>query len=175
MSIGRAQRAHRQNDCGLLKLGHPIAPLVPADNSSVFLFVKSKPLKNKAASKAKSKRPPSRAEWLAMRPLRNPQLGWHEDDSHVVLTIQRATNWKTKLLGLLVPIPDEKTVVLDKIGTDVWKMLDGETTVGQIAKTLARSYQIEPREAELSLQQFFKELGRRGYVGFWVEDKAQTS
>jgi hypothetical protein len=39
-----------------------------------LLFVKTKPSRNQAVSKAKSKRPPSRAEWLAMRPLRNPQL-----------------------------------------------------------------------------------------------------
>lgn len=139
--------------------------------------MKTKPSKNQAKAKGQSKRTPTRGEWLAMRPLRNPKLEWHEDkdNGHIVLTIQRVTNWKTRVLGLMVPIPDEKTVVLDKIGTDVWKMLDGKNTVGQIAKALARSYQIEPREAELSLQQFFKELGRRGYVGFWVEDTAQTS
>jgi len=131
----------------------------------------------KEKTKAQSKRTPTRAEWLALRPLRNPKLEWHEDkdNGHIVLTIARISSWKTKILGLMVPIPDEKTVVLDKIGTDVWKMIDGKTTVGQIAKELARSYQIEPREAELSLQQFFKELGRRGYVGFWVEETTQTS
>jgi hypothetical protein len=117
----------------------------------------------------------NRAELLALRPLRNPKLEWHEEDGHVVLVIKRAHSWRTRALNLLFPLPEEKRVALDKIGTDVWRLLDGKNTVGQIAKLLAREYKIETREAELSLQQYFKELGRRGYVGFWVEEDPKSS
>ena len=41
--------------------------------------------------------------------------------------------------------------------------------IGEIASRLAAKYQIGTREAELSLQQFFKEIGRRGYVGFAMQ------
>jgi hypothetical protein len=112
----------------------------------------------------------SRAEWLALRPLRNPKLEWHEENGQIILVIKRTSNWKTRALNLLFPLPEEKRVALDKIGADVWRLLDGSNTIGHIAKTLAKQYQIEPREAELSLQQYFKELGRRGYVGFWIEE-----
>ena len=56
-----------------------------------------------------------------------------------------------------------------QIGTDVWRLIDGTRNIGQIARELAAQHQIEKREAEVSLQQFFKELGRRGYIGFAVE------
>jgi hypothetical protein len=131
-------------------------------------------LGQKIGRKSKAKLTPSRSEWLKLRPLRNPQLEWHEEDGEIILVIKRAHNWKTRLLNLLFPLPEEKRVALDKIGADVWRLLDGQNTVGQIVKTLAGKYQIEPREAELSLQQYFKELGRRGYVGFWIEENSAT-
>ena len=119
--------------------------------------------------KAKEKATPSRRQWLALRPLRNPQLEWSDENDAVVLHIKRVKNWKTQMLNLLIPIPSEHTVELDKIGTDVWRLIDGTRNIGQIARELAEQHQIEKREAEVSLQQFFKELGRRGYIGFAVE------
>lgn len=129
-----------------------------------------KPAASKVAAgvgkKGKNKPKPARREVLALRPHRNPALEWWEEEGQVVLEIKRARNWKTRLLNLFVPLPTDKRIVLDAIGGDVWRMMDGQTDVGQIANTLARKYQLTPREAELSLQQFFKELGRRGYVAF---------
>ena len=112
---------------------------------------------------------PSRREWLALQPMRNPRLEWHEEEGVVVIEIRRAQNWKTRLLNLVFPLPELHRVALDQIGSIVWRAVDGEATVEQIAKKLARELQIERREAEVSLQQFFKELGRRGYIGFKVE------
>ena len=123
----------------------------------------------KTAEKAQAKATPSRRQWLALRPLRNPQLEWRDEDDTVILEIKRVKNWKTQMLNLLIPIPSEHTVELDRIGTDVWRLMDGTRTIGQIARDLAEQHQIEKREAEVSLQQFFKELGRRGYIGFAVE------
>ncbi|MDQ3814684.1 MAG: PqqD family protein [Armatimonadota bacterium] len=113
---------------------------------------------------------PTRREVLALRPCRNPALEWFEADGHVVLHIKRVHNWKTRLLELFLPLPDEQRIVLDPIGTDVWQMMDGQTSIGAIAKKLAAKYKLTSREAELSVQQFFKELGRRGYVGFVMDE-----
>jgi Coenzyme PQQ synthesis protein D (PqqD) len=120
------------------------------------------------------KGPPSRRELLALRPLRNPALEWAVEEGQVVLEIKRASNWKTKLLNIFVPLPESRRVVLDPIGSDVWQMLDGETTIEYIGKSLAKKHKLTPREAELSLQQFFKELSRRGYVGFLVGDAREA-
>lgn len=127
---------------------------------------------NKTA-RGKKKKTPTRREMLALRPLRNPALEWAEENGQVVLHIKRGqgtrAKWTLRLLSIFVPLPENHRVALDPIGTHVWRMLDGQTTVERIIKSLAREYKITPREAELSLQQFFKELSRRGYVGFLKE------
>ncbi len=126
--------------------------------------------------KAKSKAAvPTWREMLKLRPVRNPGLEWEEEEGRVVLHIRHfeKRNWKMRLVNLLISMPDNRRIVLDAIGTDVWQMTDGENTLGRIAKKLAEKYKLSPREAELSLQQFFKELGRRGYVGFLTEDNRQ--
>ncbi len=122
--------------------------------------------------KKKSKTaPPSRRAWLALCPWRNPALEWFEQDGRVMLHIQRQKSWKTKILNLFLPLPEERTIALDAIGTHVWKMLDGKNSVGAIARSVAKEYKLVEREAELSVQQFFRELARRGYVGFSEADK----
>lgn len=123
--------------------------------------------------KGRPKKPaaPTWREMLQLRPIRNPKLEWIEEEERVVLTIRHEMqqNWKTRLLSRLVAVPKDRRVALDAIGSDVWRLTDGENTLGFIAKKLAKKYKLTPREAELSLQQFFKELGRRGYIGFLTE------
>lgn len=117
----------------------------------------------------KPQKAPSWREMLELRPVRNPGLEWTEgEDDRVVIHVKHnfAKNWKVKAINFLIPLPSERSVALDAIGTDVWRLMDGENTVGRIARELAKKYKLQPREAELSLQQYFKELGRRGYVGF---------
>lgn len=122
-----------------------------------------------------ARRTPTRREWLALKPVRNPALLWREEEGVVVIEIIRAQTWKTRLLNLVFPLPEQHRVALDAIGSSVWRASDGEATVEQIARKIARELQIERREAELSLQQFFKELGRRGYIAFKVEPSATST
>ena len=119
---------------------------------------------------------PTWREMLELRPVRNPELEWTEEDDRVVLQIKRGEirNWKLRMINFFVPLPPDRRVALDSIGTDVWRLLDGNRTVGKIAKELAKKYKLQPREAELSLQQYFKELGRRGYVGFLTRETGNS-
>ncbi len=114
----------------------------------------------------------ARREFLALRPLRNPKLGWEEVEGRIVLRVPRPDTLQVKLVNIFFPVPEERKVVLDPIGSDVWRVCDGQTPIAEIAKLLGRNYKLGTREAELSLQQFFKDLGRRGYVGFAVANKA---
>ena len=122
--------------------------------------------------KGKETRQPSWREMLQLCPARNPNLEWTEEEGKVVLLIRHemGKTWKTRLLRLFVSLPEDRRVSLDAIGSDVWQMIDGKNTLGQIAKALAKKYKLSGREAELSLQQYFKELGRRGYIGFIKEN-----
>lgn len=123
------------------------------------------PLKKRAAPAAPD-RGQVRREFLALRPFRNPDVGWEETDGRVTLTVKRGTDWKVKLVNMLFPVPAEKRIVLDAIGSDVWRLCDGHINMDGIARRIGAQYQVGARQAELSLQQFFKDLGRRGYVAF---------
>lgn len=118
----------------------------------------------------------ARREFLALKPLRNPNLTWEEVEDRVVLRVPRPDTLQVKLVNIFFPVPEERKVVLDPIGSDVWRACDGQTTIAEISKILGRNYKLGTREAELSLQQFFKDLGRRGYIGFAMpkSEKAAT-
>lgn len=113
------------------------------------------------------KTPPSHRDVLNLRPLRNPSLEWSEQDGQVVIHVTHPRNsWKMKLLNVFIDTPRGRNIVLDQVGTDIWKEIDGERTFAQLAQMLAKKHKITVREAEISLQQFFKELVRRGYIAF---------
>ena len=65
-------------------------------------------------------------------------------------------------MELVIPTTDTiKLIATSQLCFCIWP---GE--MSSFAATLAKEFKLMPREAELSLQQFFKELGRRGYVMF---------
>ena len=115
----------------------------------------------------------ARREFLALKPLRNPKLGWEEVEGRVVLRVPRPDTIQVKLINIFFPVPEERKVVLDPIGSDVWRVCDGQTPIAEVVKVLQRNYKLGAREAELSLQQFFKDLGQRGYIGFAIPNKAK--
>lgn len=58
-----------------------------------------------------------------------------------------------------------KKLQLDELGTSVWDMIDGKFSVRQLVERFAKTHQLEAREAEVSVAQFMRELGRRGLIG----------
>lgn len=117
----------------------------------------------------------ARREFLALRPARNPAIGWREAENKAVLTIPRAVNWKVKLINIFSEVPATKDVELDAIGSHVWKLCDGQNSVDFLSRELQREYKLGSREAELSLQNFFQTLGKRGYIGFAIEKRLEAA
>ena len=58
-----------------------------------------------------------------------------------------------------------KKLQLDTLGTSVWDLVDGNRSVKRIIKIFAETHRLENREAEISVTQFIRELGRRGLIG----------
>lgn len=54
---------------------------------------------------------------------------------------------------------------LDHLGAVVWHMIDDRRSVRSIIKHFAATQQLSPREAEVSVTQFLRELGIRGIIG----------
>ena len=58
-----------------------------------------------------------------------------------------------------------KKLQLDELGTSVWNLMNGDRSVRQLVEIFAETHQLEIREAEVSVTQFIRELGRRGLIG----------
>jgi len=121
-----------------------------------------------------------RSEFLQMKPVRNPMLRW-ERNQHgnfsVFIPLQRPEAKKKRrreLLSKLAPPPKEKEIQLDKVGSIVWELCDGEKTVQDIVGHLHDKYKLLPTEAEVSLNAYFNDLSKRGLVGFILPEETRA-
>ncbi|BCM91362.1 hypothetical protein IAD21_03234 [Abditibacteriota bacterium] len=129
----------------------------------------------KRAAKPKPDRAGVRRQFLSLRPLRNPNIEEEDAEGRVLLIITPPETRASKILGFFLPLsPEErkKRVVLDPIGSHVWRLCDGRNSIEVISKSLQKTFKLGTLEAEHSLRQFFQTLGKRGYVGF-VQEKGQ--
>ena len=103
------------------------------------------------------------------KPVRNDKLTWEENEQgEAVVTLERGDSWKVRALSKIFWIPNQKTLVLDEIGTQVWTMCDGRTTVEAMIRRLSEVHKLNVKEAEISLLAYLKQLGQKGLVGFVV-------
>jgi hypothetical protein len=112
----------------------------------------------------------SREEALNYRPVKHPLVTDTTLESGVVvITYPIAMRpWATKLmkkLGGLGDRPAMKKLQLDELGTEVWKMLDGNRSVNDVIRIFADTHRLHPKEAEVSITQFIRQLGKRGILG----------
>ena len=65
--------------------------------------------------------------------------------------------------------------ILDEVGTEVWQMCDGHTSVATMIDRLRDRYKLDRKEAEVSLLSYLKTLGQKRFVGFLVEGEKSRS
>ena len=123
----------------------------------------------------------ARAQSLAMRPIRNPFVRTErpEGDAEgegagggVVLLIPIERTRRGRVLAWILkrlsrrPVPEFKHIELDEIGAFIWNLCDGTRTTREMIAQLASAYHLNRRDAEASLSEFLRMLGRRNLVGF---------
>ena len=117
------------------------------------------------------KRPPNigRENVMQSIPLRNTAIEWEMDDKNEVSLVipQKDKPW-VKITSKIFMIPDKRVVVLDDVGSFVWTLCDGKTSVENIVRRLCNKYSLTRKEAEVSLLTYMRQLGKRGFVGFAV-------
>ena len=116
------------------------------------------------------KSPPlPRRELLRSKPIRNGKLTCEENsDGEIVLGIPRRTTWWINLLSRVFYVPGRRTVVLDQIGSFLWRLCDGLNTVDHIISTIRNEYKLERKEAEVSTSTYLKQLTEKGLIGLAV-------
>jgi TATA-binding protein-associated factor Taf7 len=120
--------------------------------------------------KAKFRKPKlSRKQALSARPVRNPALKWEKlDGGEVRIILPRRDDHTGKVLSFLFYVPKSRPVTLDIVGARVWELCDGEHTVDDLVEELVEEHRLHRREAEVSLTEFLKMLGKRNMVAFIV-------
>ena len=77
--------------------------------------------------------------------------------------------WFTRVIRRLGGPGDNKVRIkklqLDALGTSVWELFDGKRSVQQVIELFADKYSLHPKEAEVSVSQFLRALGRRELIG----------
>ena len=112
---------------------------------------------------------------LNSRPARNELLKWEKTDSgEAQITVVRQETWKVRMLSKLFYVPRERKITLDEVGSEVWQMCDGRTTVAQMIDALREKYKLDRKEAEVSLLSYLKTLGQKRFVGFVLEGEQST-
>jgi len=112
----------------------------------------------------------TRSQALGLTPVKSPGLREERLASGMVrLTYTLAVKpWTAALMRRLSrqePAAMTGRLDLDEMGTAVWDLIDGRRAVRRIAELFSETYQVHPREAEVSVTRFLRDLGRRGLVG----------
>ena len=114
--------------------------------------------------------PPTRTEALHCIPQRTEAANWRVTGDGDVL-IEYPLDIRPFFLQLArrfypkerMPEPTRK-LQLDRLGSMVWQMVDGEKNVGTIVREFSGASGLTLQEAELSVTAFFRQLGRRGLI-----------
>jgi len=112
----------------------------------------------------------TRAEALEYTPVKNMDVTEIRLDSgEVVLTYPLEMRpWLADMarwLGRSTDRIQTKKIQLDTLGTSVWEQMDGKRSIREIIQEFVRKHQLHPKEAEVAVTQFLRNLGKRGLIG----------
>ncbi|MBS7628053.1 PqqD family protein [Candidatus Bathyarchaeota archaeon] len=114
--------------------------------------------------------PITREQFLQLVPLRNPALKWKRYRSGEVYIILEGPRRPARrgIASKLFPVassPRTKRIILDKIGSFVWELCDGNNTIDDIITKLSEAHKLTRREAEIPLRAYLQTLAKRGFIG----------
>lgn len=117
-----------------------------------------------------------RTRVMKLFPLRNQLITWEVDEKGEASLVvpQKDKRW-VRLASKLFMLPNKRVIVLDAIGTYVWKMCDGKHTISQIIKGVQNQHKLTRKEAETSLFTFIQQLGKRNFIAFAVPNPQQKT
>ena len=119
--------------------------------------------------KASSKPKISRREAMDCIPLKNIQSreSRGEKGELIISYPIEVRPWLARWMRLCggKDVVGTKKLQLDELGASVWNLLVGKRSVGQLIQDFAALQRLHPREAEVSVTAFLRELGKRGLIG----------
>jgi len=112
----------------------------------------------------------TREQGLTGKPVRNPELEVERNDAgEIELKLPRRRTWWLNLMAKLGSVPEYRTLTLDRIGSTVWDLCDGEHTVKDLIGRLADEHKLSRKEAEVSLVTYLRQLAQRGVIALAID------
>ena len=116
----------------------------------------------------------SREQAMSALPVLNQLVTVEYDgEGNAVLNLPRKRTSMVRLIAKAFRLPPYKKIELDELGTYAVELCDGENTVQDIVEQFARKFQLNRREAEVSMVTYLQTLARRGIIGFAVSEDSQ--
>jgi hypothetical protein len=89
-----------------------------------------------------------------------------------LICFTKGTNFVLREIGgetLIVPIRAnageiDSIYTLNEIGTEIWRLVDGQTTTAQIAETISTIFNVSPEDAERDTIEFLSTLEVAGLI-----------
>jgi hypothetical protein len=111
----------------------------------------------------------TRQQQLASRPLRVVDGEMVDGKLTVKLKQPRWSSWLLRL-----PTEASKTFEFDSLGQMVWQLCDGKHSVQQIARKLAKKYNVSERESQVATEKFLMTLARKGLIAAAVDGQKSS-
>ena len=89
------------------------------------------------------------------------------------LRVPRERPWwlRIPLVAWIVAVGEERTLTLDRLGTEVWDLCDGERTVEGIIEAFARNHRLTFHEARAAVTVYLKSLVQRGALALEMAEE----
>ncbi|MCD6510839.1 MAG: PqqD family protein [Thermoprotei archaeon] len=113
---------------------------------------------------------------LKSKPVRNPYVKWEKYPSgEIAILVKHKEGLASKFLSLFVRVPEHRKIALDKVGSFVWELCDGNHTVSEIIDKLVDKYKLKRREAEVALMAYLQQLIKRRLIGLIPPKQPESS
>jgi hypothetical protein len=108
--------------------------------------------------------------YLERIPCRAKSIGWSSDDEGIVTLEIENTGWANRIAQKLFKRPKISYVHLDKHGSFVWPLIDGEKNIIEIGKIVDETFGEDAHPLYERLATYFKILDSYHFI-VWADKK----
>lgn len=101
---------------------------------------------------------------LEFVPVKNPKLSWEEKESGLVTVTIRHTGFYNRLAQTLFHTPPYSDIDLDTFGSFVWKQIDGDRSIHEIAQLVKAQFGQKAEPLYPRLVTYFRTLKNNRFV-----------
>ncbi len=111
--------------------------------------------------------------YLDKIPVRSPELSWSKDEQGNVVIDMENKGMVNRIAQKLIKKPKVSHIHLDEMGSFVWPLIDGQTTIFTIGKSVEEHFGEKAQPLYERLAQFFRILENNGFISVGVQSPTE--